>query len=73
MKKQYILPTLKVVAFRTEQGFANSGFRRASETLFTLDLLNGEALGEKYTYDDWSSSPSSDAGNHFTEDNWGNL
>ena len=73
MKKQYIAPALKVVAFRTERGFADSAFNRATEDLFIMHSLDNEFRAEKFNYDDWStSSPSSDD-NRFNYNDWGSL
>ena len=72
MKKQYIPPVLKVVAFKMERGFANSAFIRTTEDLFIMESLDDEFRAEKYNYDDWSSSPSSDEGK-FNYNDWGEL
>ena len=40
MKKQYIPPVLKVVAFKMERGFADSAFKRSTEDLFIMESLS---------------------------------
>ena len=73
MKKQYIPPVLKVVAFKMERGFADSAFKRSTEDLFIMESLDNEFRAERYSYDDWSSSsPSSDDG-RFNFNDWGEL
>lgn len=72
MKKQYISPTLKVVAFKMERGFADSVFRRC-EDQFLMESFDEEFRAEKFNYDDWNSSaPSSDDGK-FNYSDWGTL
>ena len=72
MKKQYIPPRVKVVAFKMERGFADSAFKRSAEDLFIMESLDNEFRAERYSYDDWSSSPSSDEG-RFNYNDWGKL
>ena len=73
MKKQYIAPALKVVAFRTELGYNASAFNRASEGRFLQDLFEGEARAEHFNYDDWSGSSPSTDDNRFNYNDWGSI
>ena len=72
MKTPYIPPVLKVVVFKMERGFADSAFKRSTEDLFIMESLDNEFRAERYSYDDWSSSPSSDEG-RFNYNDWGKL
>ena len=73
MKTPYIPPTLKVVSFKVERGFADSAFKRSTEDLFIMESLDNEFRAERFNYDDWSSSsPSSDEGK-FNYNDWGEL
>lgn len=73
MNKSYIQPTVKVVAFRAERGFAASCFtRNTSGDLFEMDLINGEARGERFDVDSWDDASSSENG-RFNYNDWGTL
>ena len=57
MKKNYAIPTLKVVEFKVERGFADSGFSASAPDGGVLDFVMNfgdgeEPRNEAYTFDD---------------------
>lgn len=74
MKQEYRKPTLKVVEFKAESGFAGSNsFIRATSDAMLFEMTFDEApRNERFSVDDWCSSSSSD-GTHFSHENWGTL
>ena len=56
MKKTYVSPTLKVVEFKTERGFANSGFSASPhDEIMDFEMIfdaNEGPRNEQYTFDD---------------------
>ena len=72
MKKQYIAPALKVVAFRMEHGFNGSAFER-STGVFLQQSLDNEFRAEQFSFDDWSSSSPSSADGQFNYNDWGRI
>lgn len=73
-KAPYIPPTVKVVTFRAERGFANSCFtRNTSGDLFEMDLINGAARGERFSVDSWDDASSTQENGQFHVTDWGTL
>ena len=59
MKRKYQPPTIKIVEFKVEKGFVNSGFTlNEAGTQFEMNLLENESpKNERYNYineNEWS-------------------
>ena len=72
MKKQYIPPTLKVVAVKMERGFQTSTFQRDND-LFLMQSINGEFRAEQFALDDWSNSSPTPNDGQFGYSDWGAM
>ena len=56
MKKHYATPTLKVVEFKAEQGFAtSSGKFTIVDNIFTMEFDEDGPCNEAYTFQDDNS------------------
>ena len=71
-KSTYIHPTVKVVTFRTERGFASSSVFQRDGDRFFLDLVEGEARGEQFSVDSWDQ-PDAPENTQFHNNDWGTL
>ena len=68
----YISPSIKVVPFRVERGFASSSAFKRDGDYFILDLIEGEARGEQFSIDSWDQ-PDAQENTQFHNNDWGTL